>query len=241
MKSLALLCASVFSVAAADKALELRIYHIAEGKVDAQVERFEKVTDRTFRKYNFTPKGYWLTTNETKEAKLIYLLETETRQASKDGFRALGGDADFKAFYKASGEKHGTVTKKADSIFLKPIGGTKDAEFPDSRVTELRMYSVEPGKIDEYIGTYEKTRLKLMAKHGAKTVGLWKAEDEQKWPNLVVLMLNYKDEAAGKMTISKYHEDPSWIEAEKEWNKNGRLTSKTEVHWMYPVKFNSAK
>ncbi len=62
---------------------ELRIYHAAEGKLDALLARFRDHTIKIFTKHHMKSIAYWVPTDEPIKANtLIYILEHPSRDAA---------------------------------------------------------------------------------------------------------------------------------------------------------------
>ena len=122
--------ATVFALRGADpekgaknaetRVFELRTYTVPEGKMDALHARFRDITCKYFEKYGMTVVGFWNPT-DPKEAKtkLVYLLAHPNKEAAEKNWKALAGDADFRAAFAAT-EKDGKLVDKVESVYLNP-------------------------------------------------------------------------------------------------------------------------
>src|ERR1043165_7806963 len=106
---------------------ELRIYHAAEGKLDALNARFRDHTMQLFGKHGMTNVGYFVYDAGQKNADadntLIYLLAHKSKDAAEASFKAFRADPDWVAA-KAASEKDGggslTTPDGVKSVFLAP-------------------------------------------------------------------------------------------------------------------------
>ena len=66
--------ASLFSFAQQtdSRYFELRIYYCHPGRLDALIERFQNHTTRIFEKHGMENIGYWLPTNNDKNALVLH-------------------------------------------------------------------------------------------------------------------------------------------------------------------------
>jgi NIPSNAP len=97
---------------------ELRTYIVPDGKMDALHARFRDITCKYFEKHGMTVVGFWNPT-DPKEArtKLVYLLAHPSEEVAKKNWKALAGDADFRAAFAAT-EKDGKLVDKVESVYL---------------------------------------------------------------------------------------------------------------------------
>ena len=103
---------------AAPRIFELRTYTVPEGKMAALHTRFRDITCKYFEKHGMTVVGFWNPT-DPKEArtKLVYLLAHPSEEVAKKNWKALAGDADFRAAFAAT-EKDGKLVDKVESVYL---------------------------------------------------------------------------------------------------------------------------
>ena len=101
------------------RVFELWIYTVPEGKMDALHTRFRDITCKYFEKYGIAVIGFWNPT-DPKEArtKLVYLLAHPSEEVAKKNWKALAGDADFRAAFAAT-EKDGKLVDRVESVYLK--------------------------------------------------------------------------------------------------------------------------
>jgi hypothetical protein len=97
---------------------ELRIYHAAEGKLDALLARFRDHTMTLFEKHGIKNVAYWLPTDEPLKGKtLVYMLAHPTREAADVNWKSFREDPDWVSV-KSKSEANGPLVEKIDSTFL---------------------------------------------------------------------------------------------------------------------------
>jgi len=101
-----------------EKVYELRIYHVAPGKMDNLVARFRDHTDKLFAKHGMKSLAYWTALDEpVKSSTFFYILEHPSREAAAANWTAFRDDPEWKAV-KAKSEENGALVDKVDSTFL---------------------------------------------------------------------------------------------------------------------------
>jgi hypothetical protein len=97
---------------------ELRVYHAAEGKLDALLARFRDHTMKLFEKHGIKNVAYWLPTDDPlKGNTLIYMLVHPSRDAATANWKAFQDDPDWQAV-KSQSEANGKLVDKVESTFL---------------------------------------------------------------------------------------------------------------------------
>jgi hypothetical protein len=100
------------------KVYELRIYHVAPGKMDSLVARFRDHTDKLFAKHGMKSVAYWTALDEpVKSNTFFYILEHPSREAAEANWKAFQDDPEWETV-KAKSEENGKLTEKIDSTFL---------------------------------------------------------------------------------------------------------------------------
>jgi len=106
------------AMAASAKVYELRIYHVAPGKLDSLVARFRDHTDQLFAKHGMKSLAYWTALDEpVKSSTFFYILEHPSREAAAANWKAFQDDPEWQAV-KARSEENGKLVEKLDSTFL---------------------------------------------------------------------------------------------------------------------------
>lgn len=228
--SLFLAGASVMPAAQPSEVYELRIYTTNEGKLDALLARFRDHTCRLFEKHGMTNIGYWvpLAKEDGADNTLIYILKHASEEAAKASFAAFGKDPEWQAARKASEEGGKILAKPPQSIFM----STTDYSPPvqtgaagKERVFELRTYTTPPGKLDALHARFTHHTMKLFSKHGMTHIGYWtpNASSPDAGHKLIYILAHDSHEA-GLASFTAFRQDPDWIAAKSESEKEGSLT-----------------
>ena len=106
------------SLGGSESVYELRVYHAAEGKLDALQARFRDHTMSIFERHGMKNIGYWTPTDEPLKGKtLIYIIEHASREQATANWKAFGADPEWKQVQAAS-EANGKLVDKVDSTFM---------------------------------------------------------------------------------------------------------------------------
>lgn len=101
-----------------DDVFELRIYQTAEGKLGKLDARFRDHTIDLFRRHGIESVAYWHPTDEPESNNtLIYIIKHDSRDASKESWKAFGRDPDWKKAAAESGV--GRLAKPPESTYMK--------------------------------------------------------------------------------------------------------------------------
>lgn len=234
MKHLAILLCTLLLAAMAPAAdspvYELRIYVTNEGKLPDLLARFRDHTCKLFEKHGMKNIGYWVPVDKENgsENTLIYILEHKSRDAAKESFSAFGKDPEWKAAREAS-EKNGKILAKApESIFMTLTDFSPPVKVgagSGPRVFELRTYTTPDGKLDALYSRFRNHTMKLFEKHGMTNLPYFKVMDEDKGAkNKLIYLLAHDSKEAGLKSFGAFRQDPDWIKAKGESEKDGSLT-----------------
>ena len=95
---------------------------------------------------------------------------------------------------------------------------------PESRCFELRMYTVDParvnqgdfnGGIDELHQRFREDEAAMFERHGADVIGVW--QDLER-PNTLIWMLAYRDLDHRAEVWTKFANDPDWTALRTKYN-----------------------
>jgi hypothetical protein len=97
---------------------ELRIYHAADGKLDALLARFRDHTNKIFAKHHMRAIAYWTPTQDpAKQNTLIYILEHPSAEDAATNWKAFEDDEEWKSV-KAKSEADGKLVDHVDSTYM---------------------------------------------------------------------------------------------------------------------------
>lgn len=97
---------------------ELRIYHVASGKLPELLARFRDHTITIFNRHGIESIAYWTPTDDPQKDKtLIYILRHPSREAADANWKSFRDDAEWKSV-KEKSEANGPLVDKVDSTFM---------------------------------------------------------------------------------------------------------------------------
>jgi hypothetical protein len=235
--------ASLFSFAQQtdSRYFELRIYYCNPGRLDALIERFQNHTTRIFEKHGMENIGYWVPTNNEKNA-LYYILAYPSKEAREKSWAGFMADPEWKDVASKS-EVNGKILESITSVFMnasdlmpKIVPGTGVG-----RVFELRTYTCLPDRLPNLTTRFRDHTLKLFEKHGMQNVFYFTSiEKDNAQPKLVYLLAHKSEEEATK-SWAAFRSDPVWIAARDASEKDGKIVEKVESVYMKPLGFSKIK
>jgi NIPSNAP len=221
-----------FTVGAAEPAtsrcFELRIYHAAEGKLDALNARFRDHTTALFTRHGMTNVGYWMPV-ENPQRLLVYLLSYPDLAARENSWKAFQADPDWVAAKTAS-EVSGKLVDKVDSRFLTPTDFSPEMKVNDGGAPltfEMRTYTATPGNLPRLLDRFRQHTVALFSKHGMKHFGYFTPPAGQPGAdNTLIYFLYHRSPEARNASFAAFGADPEWIKvkAESETAAGGSLT-----------------
>lgn len=114
----ALVSAAAAKPASSSTVYELRVYHAAEGKLDALLARFRDHTNKIFAKHHMRALAYWTATDDpAKNYTLVYILEHPSREAATANWKSFEDDEEWKSV-KAKSEENGKLVDHVDSTYM---------------------------------------------------------------------------------------------------------------------------
>lgn len=97
---------------------ELRVYHVAPGKLPDLLARFRDHTIKLFEHHGIESVAYWTPVDEPeKSSALIYVVRHPSREAAEANWKSFGDDPDWQSVRDKS-EAKGKLVEKVDSTFM---------------------------------------------------------------------------------------------------------------------------
>lgn len=97
---------------------ELRIYHVAPGKLGELLARFRDHTTKLFEKHGMKNIAYFTPVDEPDRGNmLIYILQHPSREAATANWKSFQDDPEWKRV-KEESEANGKLAEKIDSTFM---------------------------------------------------------------------------------------------------------------------------
>ncbi len=97
-----------------------------------------------------------------------------------------------------------------------------------TRVYELRIYHVVPGKMDDLVSRFRDHTEKLFVKHGMKSLAYWTALDEPVKSSTFFYILEHPSREAAAANWKVFQDDPEWKAVKAKSEENGKLTEKID-------------
>ena len=110
---------------------------------------------------------------------------------------------------------------------------------PSGHVYELRLYHVNPGKMDELKARFGNHTDAIFKRHNMNSVGYWVPEDVPSSQNLFVYILQHPSRAEAEKNWAAFQADPEWKAVKAESEKNGPLVDHIDRYFMDPTAFSS--
>jgi hypothetical protein len=107
----------------------------------------------------------------------------------------------------------------------------------DTRVFEMRVYYAAPGKMKALHARFRDHTCGLFKKHGMTLVGFWSPTDPKEAEVKMIYVLAYPSKEAADKSWKAFREDPDWIKARNESEKDGKLVEKIESVYMNPTDY----
>ncbi len=108
----------------------------------------------------------------------------------------------------------------------------------EGMVYELRIYTCNPGKLDDLHKRFRDHTMQLFEKHGMKNVGYWVPMDK---PDTLVYLLAHKSRKAADQSWKDFLNDPEWKAVYKESHKNGVLVKKVDRQYLTATDYSAMK
>jgi hypothetical protein len=97
---------------------ELRVYHVAPGKLPELLARFRDHTIKLFEQHGIESVAYWTPLEDPeKNNTLIYILRHPSREAAEVNWKSFRDDPNWQRVRNKS-EANGKLVEKVDSTFM---------------------------------------------------------------------------------------------------------------------------
>lgn len=112
---------------------------------------------------------------------------------------------------------------------------------PSHHVYELRMYHVNPGKMEELKARFGDHTDAIFKRHNMKSIGYWVPQDAPSSQNLFVYILEHPSRDEAKKNWNAFHDDPEWKAVKADSEKNGALVDHIDSYFMDPTGYSAMK
>ena len=116
------------------------------------------------------------------------------------------------------------------------------AQTTAGRVFEMRTYTApDAEKFAMLQARFRDHKTKIFAKHGMTNVGYWVPEDAPLSQNTLIYILAHPSREAAKKSWDAFRNDPEWIKARDESQKDGTLAPKVDSVYLNPTDYSPLK
>jgi NIPSNAP len=106
-------------------------------------------------------------------------------------------------------------------------------------VYELRMYHVNPGKMDVLKARFGDYTDAIFKRHNMKSIGYWVSEDASSSQKLFVYILEHPSRQEAEKNWAAFQADPEWKKVKVESERNGPLVDHIDHHFMDPTNYSA--
>jgi hypothetical protein len=110
---------------------------------------------------------------------------------------------------------------------------------PSHHVYELRMYHVNPGKLDALRDRFRDHTDAIFKRHNMKSVGYWVPEDAPDSQNLFIYILEHPSREAAEKNWAEFQADQEWLKVKAESEAQGKLVDHIDRYFMDPTTFST--
>lgn len=97
---------------------ELRVYHVAPGKIGELLARFRDHTIDLFTRHGMKLIAFWTPVDEGQKSNtLVYILQHPSREAATANWKSFQEDPEWKSVRDKS-EANGKLAEKIDSTYM---------------------------------------------------------------------------------------------------------------------------
>jgi hypothetical protein len=112
----------------------------------------------------------------------------------------------------------------------------------EQRVFELRTYYTNPGKLGALHDRFRNHTNRIFKKHGIEIVGFWTPQDEKDGKGgKLVYLIAFPSREAAKKAWEAFRNDPEWMKAKADSEKEGVLVAKVESVFLDPTEYSPIK
>ena len=137
----------------------------------------------------------------------------------------------------------GLVAVALFAIFAVPSMRAADTAKAASgdRVFELRKYYAAPGKLDALNARFRDHTCALFRKHGMDLIGFWVPSEGPDANTTLIYILAFPSKETKDASWKAFQQDPEWVRAKGESEKDGKLTEKIESTLMNATDYSAIK
>jgi hypothetical protein len=112
----------------------------------------------------------------------------------------------------------------------------------EQRVFELRTYYTNPGKLGALHDRFRNHTNRIFKKHGIEIVGFWTPQDDKDGKGgKLVYLIAFPSRDAAKKAWEAFRNDPEWLKAKADSEKDGVLVAKVDSVYLDPTEYSPIK
>jgi len=108
-------------------------------------------------------------------------------------------------------------------------------------VYELRTYTAPDGKLGELNSRFRDHAIRIVNKHGMKSVLYMTPQDAPDSANTLIYVLEHPSREAAKKAWADFQADPEWVKVSADSQVNGRIVSKVVSVFGDPTDYSPMK
>ena len=117
------------------------------------------------------------------------------------------------------------------------LGFQSLASNPSHHVYELRLYHVNPDKMDALSARFRDNTDAIFKRHNMKSIGYWVPEDAPASQNLFIYILKHPNREEAKKNWAAFQADPEWKKVKADSERQGPLVDHIDRYFMEPTSF----
>jgi hypothetical protein len=127
------------------------------------------------------------------------------------------------------------------ALLTSPLAA-QPAPAASGRVFEMRTYTAAPGKLAALNARFRDHTNALFKKHGMEIVGFWEPLDKEAGGGeKLVYILAYPSRAAAEAAWRAFREDPQWLKAKADSEKDGPILTRIESVFLTATDYSPVK
>ena len=115
------------------------------------------------------------------------------------------------------------------------VGGSNSSHH----VYELRIYHVQPGKIDALRSRFGDHTDAIFKRHDMKSIGYWVPEDAPSSQNLFIYVLEHPSRQEAEKNWAAFQADSEWKKVKAESEAQGPLVDHIDRYFMDPTSYSA--
>src|SRR4051812_38873542 len=116
---------------------------------------------------------------------------------------------------------------------------TRSSPQPSHRVYELRLYHVNPGKIEPLKTRFGDHTDSIFKRRHMNSIGYWCPEDAPSSQNLFIYVLEHSSRQEAEKNWADFQADPEWKKVKAESETNGPLVEHIDRYFMDPTSYSA--